>query len=44
MSQSTINQYMIGEEIGRGSYGAVHLATDQFENEYVSADFMEQLP
>lgn len=30
-----INQYIIKEEIGRGSYGAVHLATDQFGNEYV---------
>ncbi|KAK5663965.1 hypothetical protein OQA88_177 [Cercophora sp. LCS_1] len=30
-----INQYVIKEEIGRGSYGAVHLATDQFGNEYV---------
>lgn len=30
-----INQYLIREEIGRGSYGAVHLATDQFGNEYV---------
>lgn len=30
-----INQYTIKEEIGRGSYGAVHLATDQFGNEYV---------
>ncbi|KAI0903755.1 kinase-like domain-containing protein [Ustulina deusta] len=39
MSQSTINQYMIGEEIGRGSYGAVHLATDQFENEYAVKEF-----
>lgn len=31
-----INQYVIQEEIGRGSYGSVHLATDQFGNEYVS--------
>ncbi len=30
-----INQYVIKEEIGRGSYGAVHLATDQFGNEFV---------
>lgn len=30
-----INQYVIKDEIGRGSYGAVHLATDQFGNEYV---------
>ena len=31
-----INQYTIIEEIGRGSYGAVHLASDQFGNEYAS--------
>jgi [calcium/calmodulin-dependent protein kinase] kinase len=30
-----INQYIIQDEIGRGSYGAVHLGTDQFGNEYV---------
>lgn len=30
-----INQYIIKEEIGRGSFGAVHLAVDQFGNEYV---------
>lgn len=30
-----INQYTIIEEIGRGSYGAVHLATDQFGTEFV---------
>lgn len=29
-----INQYLIMEEIGRGSYGAVHLAMDQFGTEY----------
>lgn len=34
-SHHHINQYAIGDEIGRGSYGAVHLATDQFGNEYV---------
>lgn len=31
-----INQYVIKQEIGRGSFGAVHLALDQFGNEYVS--------
>lgn len=31
-----INQYVIVEEIGRGSFGAVHRATDQFGNEFVS--------
>jgi [calcium/calmodulin-dependent protein kinase] kinase len=34
-SQLHLNQYVIKDEIGRGSYGAVHLATDQFGNEYV---------
>ncbi|POS76670.1 calcium/calmodulin-dependent protein kinase kinase 2 [Diaporthe helianthi] len=33
-SHHVINQYTIKEEIGRGSYGAVHLAVDQFGNEY----------
>lgn len=31
-----INQYTIKQEIGRGSFGAVHLAVDQFGKEYVS--------
>ena len=30
-----INQYMIKQEIGRGSFGAVHLAIDQNGTEYV---------
>lgn len=30
-----VNQYTIMEEIGRGSYGAVHIATDQYGKEYV---------
>ncbi|KAL7912994.1 kinase-like protein [Trichoderma velutinum] len=34
-----INQYVIQEEIGRGSYGAVHLATDQFGNEFAVKEF-----
>lgn len=34
-SHRRINQYVIKDEIGRGSFGAVHLATDQFGNEYV---------
>lgn len=34
-----INQYIVKEEIGRGSYGAVHLATDQFGNEYAIKEF-----
>jgi [calcium/calmodulin-dependent protein kinase] kinase len=37
-SQHHINQYIIGEEIGRGSFGAVHLATDQYGHEFVSND------
>ncbi|KAH9884436.1 Pkinase-domain-containing protein [Xylariomycetidae sp. FL2044] len=38
-SQQTINQYIIKEEIGRGSYGAVHLATDQYGTEYALKEF-----
>lgn len=38
-SHHRINQYVIKEEIGRGSYGAVHLATDQFGNEYAVKEF-----
>ncbi|KND94903.1 Calcium/calmodulin-dependent protein kinase kinase 1 [Tolypocladium ophioglossoides CBS 100239] len=34
-----INQYLIMEEIGRGSYGAVHLATDQFGKEFAVKEF-----
>lgn len=34
-----INQYIIKDEIGRGSYGAVYLATDQFGQEYVCSVF-----
>ncbi|KAH6610328.1 camkk meta kinase, partial [Trichoderma cornu-damae] len=34
-----INQYVIQEEIGRGSYGSVHLATDQFGNEFAIKEF-----
>jgi serine/threonine protein kinase len=30
-----INQYIIKQEIGRGSFGAVHLAQDQFGHEFV---------
>lgn len=32
-----INQYVIKQEIGRGSFGSVHLAVDQFGHEYVSS-------
>lgn len=31
-----LNQYLIKDEIGRGSFGAVHLAVDQYGKEYVS--------
>ncbi|CAD0090451.1 unnamed protein product [Aureobasidium vineae] len=34
-----INQYTIKQEIGRGSFGAVHLAVDQFGNEYAVKEF-----
>ncbi|KAL9612731.1 MAG: hypothetical protein Q9167_002670 [Letrouitia subvulpina] len=34
-----INQYVIKQEIGRGSFGAVHLATDQHGNEYAVKEF-----
>ncbi|KAI5248170.1 Pkinase-domain-containing protein [Aureobasidium subglaciale] len=34
-----INQYTIKQEIGRGSFGAVHLAADQFGNEYAVKEF-----
>ncbi|KAI0115913.1 kinase-like domain-containing protein [Nemania sp. FL0031] len=38
-SQYTVNQYVIGDEIGRGSYGAVHRATDQFGHQYAVKEF-----
>ncbi|KAJ5302590.1 hypothetical protein N7476_009389 [Penicillium atrosanguineum] len=34
-----INQFVIRQEIGRGSFGAVHLAADQFGNEYAVKEF-----
>ncbi|KAF2860919.1 Pkinase-domain-containing protein [Piedraia hortae CBS 480.64] len=34
-----INQYVIKQEIGRGSFGAVHWACDQFGNEYAVKEF-----
>ena len=39
-----INQYVIKQEIGRGSFGAVHLAVDQHGNEYVSSSDTLQSP
>ncbi|KFY21387.1 hypothetical protein V493_07434, partial [Pseudogymnoascus sp. VKM F-4281 (FW-2241)] len=38
-SQHHINQYIIGEEIGRGSFGSVHLAVDQYGHEYAVKEF-----
>ncbi|KAM0222581.1 hypothetical protein ACHAQD_004181 [Fusarium lateritium] len=38
-SHHRVNQYTIHEEIGRGSYGAVHLARDQFGHEYAVKEF-----
>lgn len=37
--QRHINQYIIGEEIGRGSFGAVHLAVDQWGSEFAVKEF-----
>ncbi|KAH8821671.1 BcCMK3, calcium/calmodulin-dependent protein kinase [Xylogone sp. PMI_703] len=34
-----INQYIIKDEIGRGSFGAVHLAVDQYGQEYAIKEF-----
>ncbi|PHH71979.1 hypothetical protein CDD80_4856 [Ophiocordyceps camponoti-rufipedis] len=33
-SYQQVNQYIIAEEIGRGSFGSVHLAMDQFGKEF----------
>jgi [calcium/calmodulin-dependent protein kinase] kinase len=38
-SQRQINQYLIKQEIGRGSFGAVHLAVDQYGEEYAVKEF-----
>ncbi|KAK5798584.1 hypothetical protein VI817_004874 [Penicillium citrinum] len=38
-AEHRINQYIIRQEIGRGSFGAVHLAADQFGNEYAVKEF-----
>jgi hypothetical protein len=35
VAEHRINQYLIKQEIGRGSFGAVHLAKDQYGKEYV---------
>ena len=34
-AQHRINQYLVKQEIGRGSFGAVHLAVDQYGQEFV---------
>ncbi|KAG0648518.1 kinase C [Hyphodiscus hymeniophilus] len=34
-----INQYIVKDEIGRGSFGAVHLAVDQYGKEYAVKEF-----
>uniref|UniRef100_A0A093UVX7 Calcium/calmodulin-dependent protein kinase kinase 1 n=1 Tax=Talaromyces marneffei PM1 TaxID=1077442 RepID=A0A093UVX7_TALMA len=38
-AQHRINQYIIKQEIGRGSFGAVHLAVDQYGSEYAVKEF-----
>ncbi|KAL1959018.1 hypothetical protein VTO42DRAFT_3259 [Malbranchea cinnamomea] len=38
-AEHRINQYLIKQEIGRGSFGAVRLAIDQFGNEYAVKEF-----
>lgn len=40
-AEHRINQYLIKQEIGRGSFGAVHLAADQYGNEYVRASIRQ---
>ncbi|KAL9107619.1 MAG: hypothetical protein Q9227_007522 [Pyrenula ochraceoflavens] len=38
-AQHRINQYIIKQEIGRGSFGAVHLGVDQYGHEYAIKEF-----
>ncbi|KAL4883076.1 kinase-like domain-containing protein [Aspergillus karnatakaensis] len=38
-AEHRINQYVIKQEIGRGSFGAVHVAVDQYGNEYAVKEF-----
>lgn len=38
-AEHRINQYLIKQEIGRGSFGAVHLAADQYGQEYAVKEF-----
>ncbi|KAL2444154.1 Calcium/calmodulin-dependent protein kinase kinase cmkC [Exophiala dermatitidis] len=39
VAEHRINQYIIKQEIGRGSFGAVHLAVDQYGKEYAIKEF-----
>lgn len=39
VSMHRINQYTVKQEIGRGSFGAVHLAVDQYGKEYAVKEF-----
>ncbi|KAK5072593.1 hypothetical protein LTR64_004932 [Lithohypha guttulata] len=38
-AEHRINQYVIKQEIGRGSFGAVHVAIDQYGKEYAVKEF-----
>lgn len=38
-AEHRINQYVIKQEIGRGSFGAVHVAVDQYGKEYAVKEF-----
>ncbi|KAI1626971.1 calcium/calmodulin-dependent protein kinase [Exophiala viscosa] len=39
VAEHRINQYIIRQEIGRGSFGAVHMAVDQYGQEYAVKEF-----
>ncbi|RMD40072.1 hypothetical protein DV735_g5049, partial [Chaetothyriales sp. CBS 134920] len=39
VAEHRINQYIIKQEIGRGSFGAVHLAVDQYGTEFAVKEF-----
>ncbi|RMZ76129.1 hypothetical protein DV738_g5132, partial [Chaetothyriales sp. CBS 135597] len=39
VAEHRINQYIIKQEIGRGSFGAVHLAIDQYGTEFAVKEF-----
>ena len=38
-AEHRINQYVVKQEIGRGSFGAVHVAVDQYGTEYAVKEF-----